>query len=95
MGESRISVNGFLKGVKKKYIFTEDEIQDIFEKAQGEVVLPISIFSTGLGMLEAASIYLKDDKGLSFKEISEILHRDYKTIWTSYNKGKKKVKNEK
>ncbi len=95
MGENRIKryMNDVLDKVGKKFILTEEEIKGIFEKAHGEIVLPVSIFNSRLGMLEAASVYLKDKKGFSFKETSRILHRDYKTIWTSYNKGK--VKNEK
>jgi len=80
--------------IKKKNAQVEDEIQKLQPKKE-QIKLPISIFNKKLGMLEAASLYLKDTLNLSFNEIAELLQRDYKTIWTSYNKAKKKLKNEK
>lgn len=83
-----------LSSITKKYILTEEEINELIEKRQEETVLPLSIFNEKLGMLESASLYLKDEKNLGFKEIAKLLKRDYKTIWTSYTKAKKKLKNE-
>ena len=87
------NIDKVLSNVKKKYILTEEEVKEIIEKREGEIVLPISIFNKKLGMLEASSLYLKDKLNLSFKEIAQLLKRNYKTIWTSYNKAKKKLKN--
>ena len=84
-----------LSSVKEKYIFTKEEIEELLSKRDGEIVLPLSIFNEKLGMLEAASLYLKDEMNLSFKDIAKLLKRNYKTIWTSYNKAKNKLKNEK
>ena len=75
------NVDKVLSNVKEKYILTEEEIQDLFEKREG--------------MLEAASLYLKDEMNLSFNDIAQLLKRNYKTIWTSYKKAKNKLKNEK
>ncbi len=94
-GRKGIDIGKLLANIKKKYILTEDEIKELLGKIRGDIVLPISIFNEKLGMLEAASLYLKDKVGLSFNEIAKLLKRDYKTIWTSYNKAKKKLKNEK
>ena len=77
-----------LARIKKKHFLIEKEIEELSKKE--EISLPISIFNDKLGMLEAASLYLKDELGLGFKEIAKLLKRDYKTIWTSYNKAKKK-----
>ena len=87
-----ISVDKMLSKATKKYILTEEEIEELIERRDGEIVLPISIFSSKLGMLEAASLYLKDKLGLSFSDAARLLKRDYKTIWSSYNKAKKKLK---
>jgi len=95
MGKNRnldSNIDKVLSNVKKKYILTEEEIKGIIEKREGEIVLPISIFNEKLGMLEASSLYLKDKLNLSFNDIAKLLKRDYKTIWTSYNKAKKKIK---
>ncbi len=54
--------------------------------------IPCEIFSQrSQGPLEAIVIYLKDEKKLSFKEISKILKREYSTIWISYKNGKRKT----
>ncbi len=45
-----------------------------------------------LSVQENIVLYLKDELNLGYKKISEILERDYKTIWTVYNKAKKKKK---
>jgi DNA-directed RNA polymerase specialized sigma24 family protein len=88
-------INRLLASVKRKHALVEKEIERVLEKEKKEISLPISIFNDKLGMLEAASLYLKDELKLSFKDIAKFLRRDYKTIWTSYNKAKKKLKNEK
>ncbi len=80
--------------IKEKYILTKEEIEDLFKKREGQIVLPISIFNEKLGMLEAASLYMKDELNLSFNDIAKLLKRDYKTIWTSYKQANKKLKNE-
>lgn len=39
---------------------------------------------------ELITIHLKDNNKLSLKQISELLNRNYKTIWTTYSRAKKK-----
>ncbi len=90
-----IKVDILLSNIKKRFNLSAEEIIGLFkEEKQGEeITLPLSIFNDKLGMLEAASLYLKDHLRLSFSEIAKLLKRDYKTIWTSYNKAKKKMEN--
>jgi parallel beta-helix repeat protein len=57
-----------------------------------ELNIPITIFSNKLGALETLSKYLKENLGMSYKEIAELLNRNERTIWTSYNKAKIKQK---
>ena len=53
--------------------------------------VPSSIFlDRELAPLESISEYLKDDKGLSYHEIAVLVGRDDRTIWTCYNRAKKK-----
>ncbi len=97
MGKNRNpgrDIDRILSDIKKKHALIEGEINELVEKTRSEVMLPISIFNEKLGMLEAASLYLKDELKLSFNEIAKLLKRNYKTIWTSYNQAKKKLKNE-
>ena len=56
--------------------------------------IPIEVFSNPeLGILEALIKYLKEDTGLSFSEIADLLSRDERTIWTAYNNARKKHSN--
>lgn len=53
--------------------------------------VPVSIFSnTPLSAQEAIVKYLKDTAGLSYHEIAVLMKRNDRTIWTVYQRGKKK-----
>jgi predicted DNA-binding protein (UPF0251 family) len=88
-----IKIDVLLSNLKKRYKLSTNEIIELFKEESKEIVIPVSIFSERLGMLEATSLYLKDELKLSFNEIANLVKRDYKTIWTSYNKAKQKLKN--
>lgn len=81
-------VDLFIQNIQKRFNCSDQEMAEIIEESQ--ITLPITIFSDKLGMLESACFYLKDKQKLSFTEIAKLLKRDYKTIWTSYSKSKKK-----
>ncbi|MBN1385886.1 hypothetical protein JW968_02795 [Candidatus Woesearchaeota archaeon] len=54
-------------------------------------VIPIAIFQhREAGALEVLTIFMHDELELSFTQIGNSIGRDPRTIWTSYNKGKKK-----
>lgn len=58
-----------------------------------EIIIPVYLFRDGsVAVLEVLVEYLKDVKGLSFHEIAVLLNRDDRTIWTVYNRVKKKRK---
>jgi len=94
--DKQIRVDVLLSNIKKRFSLSSEEIIELFkeEKKEEEIAIPVSIFNEKLGMLESASLYLKDELKLSFGQIAKLLERDYKTIWTSYSKAKKKVGNE-
>ena len=53
--------------------------------------LPSTIFrDRSLAVLESAVEFLKDEKEMSYHEIAVALNRDDRTIWTVYNRAKKK-----
>ncbi len=54
--------------------------------------LPTSIFNKELGTLESISKYMKENLGMSYKEIANELNRDQRTIWSSYHKAIEKKK---
>lgn len=92
MGKKQdIKIDVLLSNIKKRFNLSAEEIIELFK--EDEIKIPISIFDDKLGMLESISLYLKDELNLSFNQIARLLKRNYKTIWTSYDKAKKKVKN--
>ncbi|MCX6751026.1 MAG: hypothetical protein NTZ83_06210, partial [Candidatus Pacearchaeota archaeon] len=56
------------------------------------ITIPATIFSKELGALEALSKYMKENLGMSYHKIAELLNRDQRTIWTAYNKAIEKQK---
>ncbi|MEA2035932.1 MAG: hypothetical protein U9O94_00380 [Nanoarchaeota archaeon] len=53
--------------------------------------IPISIFKNSkLTIFETIVLYLKDSINLKFNNISTLLNRNYRTIWTVYKRAKKK-----
>ena len=58
-----------------------------------EINIPVSIFDDRrLGVLESLVFYLRENLSLKNSEIAKLLNRDDRTIWTVYNRVKKKIK---
>ncbi len=58
--------------------------------------LKLSIFQNNLTIFESLVKFLKEEKSFNFHEISILLNRDERNIWTVYqNTVKKGVSNEK
>jgi len=66
-------------------------IQQVLSIEKGELI-PISIFNSKLSGLEAITIYLKDERKQSVKQISKLLNRKTSTIYTTYQNAKLKLK---
>lgn len=63
----------------------------IFELKRDEILIPISIFKNrSLSILENLVVYLKKELNVSVKEISLLVNKNLSTIWTVYNRSKKK-----
>ncbi len=61
------------------------------QKHLPSVDIPTSVFhDRRFSSLEAVVVYLKEKRGFSFREISHLLSRDERTIWTCYARTKKK-----
>lgn len=89
--KKNIELNALLNYAIEKFQLESEDMIEIIKNREKELCIPISVFSEKTGMLESASLYLHDKKNLSFKQIALLLKRDYKTIWASYNKGKRKL----
>ena len=71
-------------------IHSLSKIPSIPEK---EIKIPLSILKDRkLGALENIVLYLKDSLHLTYNEIAKLTSRDNRTIWSTYNKAKKKSK---
>ncbi|MEM2121278.1 MAG: hypothetical protein QXU20_01290 [Candidatus Woesearchaeota archaeon] len=82
--------------LKQKYKFTDSDIirflspnLEIKEEKE-QITIPIEIFSKRLGILESVIKYLKENKNFRNNEISILLKRSEKTVWSSYNSSLKK-----
>ena len=55
--------------------------------------VPVSILKDrSISVLENIAVYLKDTFGLTYHSIAVLLNRDDRTIWTVYQRAKKKKK---
>lgn len=53
--------------------------------------IPVSVLrKKGSGVLEAVAEYMKDSLGMTYHEIAVSLKRDDRTIWTAYNRRRRK-----
>ncbi len=59
----------------------------------GFLKIPLTVLQNrDLAILESIVEYLRDFRGLRYSEIARLLNRDSRTIWTVYNRAKKKLK---
>jgi len=58
-----------------------------------EIKIPVTIFINELTILETIVKYLKEEKNLSLRNISDLLKRDERNIWHTYDNVKKKYSN--
>lgn len=71
--------------------------RNIVDPAQERYVnIPTFIFrDRTLAALEATVVYLRDTLGYNYAQIARLLNRDDRTIWTTYQRAKKKLEKSK
>lgn len=75
---------------EKKEVRSKDENILTFD-----IVIPSYVLrDRKLSALESIIEYLKEVRKLTYHEISILLNRDERNIWTMYNRAKKKRNNE-
>ncbi len=77
-----------IKKLEEKYSLSYQEILKIIEKR--EATIPLSVFNEKLGSLESIVKYLRENKGMSLKQISILTQKKIQPIRTTYNRSKKK-----
>jgi hypothetical protein len=82
----------FINHLKKDHSYSEEKIQQLLEKKKQEVKIPSSIFNKKLSSFESIVKYLHENKDLQKNKIAELLGRNPRTIWTTYNNATKKQK---
>ncbi|MFC1754163.1 hypothetical protein ACFL96_12375 [Thermoproteota archaeon] len=87
------AVFGQLVQVLKDKGMSPEELLGIYqgEEQTDKRFIPISIFATKLSPSESLCKYLKENLELSYKDISKLLNRDERSIWTSHNRAKEKM----
>tara|TARA_Y100000310_G_scaffold324581_1_gene386599 strand:- start:12197 stop:12403 length:207 start_codon:yes stop_codon:yes gene_type:complete len=61
------------------------------KKEKTSIAIPSSIFKNReLSVLEAMTVYFKEEKEMTYAQIARLLNRDDRTIWTAYQRAKKK-----
>lgn len=61
---------------------------------ESKLFVPLHIFNNRMfSVLENLSVYLKEELRLRYCDIANLLRKDQRTIWTAYNRAKKKRKN--
>ena len=72
-----------------------DALLDKKANPYSEYNIPLNIFSSrNMSVLESIVFHMKVNYGLSTHEISLILNKNYRTIWTVYKRAIKKLDNE-
>ena len=78
-----VSYRNAKKKLEAKFVVTEISPYSI----------PVSILKDrNLSVLENISAYLKDNFGLNYHSVAVLLNRDDRTVWTVYQRAKKKRK---
>jgi len=82
-------LHAHLDSLKKKYGLEGKRLRISVEGAD---VIPLSIFRSGIGILESLVLYLKEHARKSNQEIAALLHRRENNISVTYLKARKKQK---
>ena len=76
--------------LEDRHKISKKEILGILKEE--EINIPANIFLRKLGVLESLTKYMKENLNMNYKEISEKLNRDERTMWTAYKKATEKQK---
>jgi len=87
-----------IKKLEKHYKLSSNEIYALFTlkarsvlKKPTEILIPISIFTSSLGSLEAIVKFLKENYHLKYKQIAQLINRNHITIGCTYRNARKKM----
>jgi len=87
---------GLLLGRDERTVWTcyhriKDKQKHPFKRYPNSIDIPLHVIKNrSVSILESIVLYLKDIQNLSYHEIAVLLNRNDRTIWTVYNRAKKK-----
>jgi DNA-directed RNA polymerase specialized sigma24 family protein len=67
------------------------KMSEAFEVSPSKVSIPFSAFYPELTVFESVVYYLKNNYNFNYRNIAQLLKRDERTIWTVYQRAKKKL----
>jgi hypothetical protein len=80
------------KNIWYAYNSSKKKYSKKFTEKKPNILLPLgALQDTDFSVLENIALYFKNTVGLRYSEISRILKRDQRTIWTVYSKATKKL----
>lgn len=89
--EIATELNRDSRSIWRTYHQAKSKSEVSFKLKKDETFIPISIFKNrDLSILENLVVHLKINLNVSVKEISLLLNKNISTIWTAYNRSKKK-----
>lgn len=74
--------------IKQKYQLSGAEL---FEEIETQVVIPCSIFTKELTILQTVCKYLRENLKIRNRDVGLMLNRDDTIIWATYRKARQKV----
>ncbi len=75
--------------LKTEHGYQNEQIAKTYAE-ETAIKIPASIFSSKLCPSEALTKYLKEEQGLNYHEISEIINRNERGVWANYQRAIKK-----
>ncbi len=79
------------KTIWQAHHFAAKKLKPKLKVEKSQYIIPVSAFADRrYSNLECVVAYLKDSYGLKFSEIAALLKRDQRTVWTVYNRMRKK-----
>lgn len=79
-----------LQYLKQEKGLTLKQLLHAYQDPLPEQLIPVQIFSFSLSPAESLTKYLKEVRGLRFRDIGKLLSRDERTIWLNYQGAKRK-----
>ena len=78
------------QGIWQAYNHAVRKCPAFFTPEESSHDFPVTILNQSLSSLESIVSYLKAERKISYAEIARLLHRDQRTVWTVYQRAKKK-----